>query len=396
MPRLRNRPCLTLSPMVLLPCCLLLSALAFGQRSLSFVPPQNVVRSEDNTKVRAEGFALGTGVKARSKAIRDARLTAVEIVFESIMGPLTDKEVRTLDEFMEDYLRSSRVLMYEEVEGGTLVTIEAYIRNRVARRDAASFLISGLSTLPTVAVLIAEQRSGEPRPRLRLDGFAANAVSRSLNKRGFHVLDVRQLSAEHGIRELEGVLGSGFTAIARFAREIRADVVVYGEVITVGDENARRGNVGKRRAQLDLTVVNVARQSLEDRIQTEAAVASVRPGDSARQSIEDVAEKAFSDLYIAAALVMGDQPAHEPFMLSIQNAGDPRQIREIVRALKAGNFVTSVDPLRQSGGKAKFSIEYQGSTRDLVHRLTDHEYSDFILRPSMVAGHDLVLEFIAH
>ncbi len=358
--------------------------------------PAQAFAQTPSAKIRAEGFAPGVGAASRDRAMRDAERECLVLYFRNTLGIEDISPLRTILDNAPQFIKSSRVIEQQREENMTRVFVEVLPWEKELRAAAAAALRPVLPRTPRIAVLIVDSLPGGALRESGKNGTAEQVLAASLAKAGFEVLDSIALRETYAPSELLAIVQAAGARTAKFGREIRADAVFVGNATAGLDEKTTVGNTGRVLVTMNLWAVASSNGSLLYNETIEAAVSSARLDEAAAMAMRDAAEKACGEAEVAAILSVAVAPAPgaNEMWLTIAAPGDLARMTEVTKVLRFDLGARAVENLRQTPESAQFRVDYEGTTKEFVHALTEKAYTGFRLEPYQVVGNEVVLKLV--
>lgn len=344
-------------------------------------------------KVRGEGFAPGSGVGARSRAVAAAERDALTVFLESLVGAGGLGSLRSIVEDGAGHIQSSRVLGVERGDGGTRASVEVYLREEDLRDRAASLVFVRLPRKPRVLVLMAEVVAGENVHALARAGVAETNLAKAFRSAGFEVVDSEGLRGEFSPAELLDAVEGREGAAAKLGRATRADVALLGRAVSgaVGVEGG--GNLLRIEARVELGVIRVADGTLLARKQAEAAVHGVDASAGARLAIRDATLKLERTAMVAVTLGMLGAVESSEVRLTVDLLPGREDVERVVDLLSAMDGVDGVETTRYARGSVLLRFDYDGKMGALVGHLSRRGEDGFVLEPVEVVEKEMVFRY---
>lgn len=369
---------------------LLLTALiAFGQ-GFSIAWAQDDTRDQSTVKVRADGYAEGTGRSAESAALAEAEKVAVEVVVSDIVGDRWLEELDAVFAQSAEYVRTSRPIDVDRKEVAVQVRAEVYVFEGQLRRDIAAVLFNAFPAKPSVVVLFGEQIAGYRNWTVG-EGAAQRLFEKRFQEAGFLVLPT---DARYSAEELLQQQSGGPGAMADFGLGVGADIVIRGDATAQEESEAQGINVSRVGATVNLDVIRPNDGAVIEKFESNAVVNGADAGMGGEQAIEDACTAIIQDVLVASVLAHATQPPPEDFLVSVSLPAEGPWLTRVRNGIGERFPMARLQDLYHSVGHARFRIGIDSTLSALVHGLTDTRFDDFSLVTQRAVGRELDLELV--
>lgn len=368
----------------------ILVALAVGGPGLFLSAAAETVQDLTSIKVQAEGFAEGRGRSAEAAALADAERAAVDLAAFDIAG---ERWVDALDAVFAQrglYVRTSRPLDTFREGEGVRVRAEVYVYTGQLRRDIAAVLFDAFPSKPVVAVLFGESIDGY-RGWTVGEGAAQRFFVDRFGEAGFVVADSGSKYTSEALMEYQAGTSR---QIAGFGRDVRADLVLRGDVTAELEPQEGAVNVNRVLAKIDLDLIRPADAVVVERFESAAAVNSPNPRMGGEQAIDDAAGKIVQEVLVSAVLAYASQPPSSDFVVSVRLPASGPWLTRARNGIRERFPKAQLEDLYHAPGEARFRITLDAPLSKLVHGLTDRSFEDFQLATQRAVGRELDLELI--
>ncbi len=337
-------------------------------------------------KVKSEGFAPGSSLNSRSRAISIAERKAVELFLTHYIGLPDLRIARRVVEAASLYTDSSRLLEFSHTDGGTRVMVEVYLRAERVRADLAALIFQQLADPPAVLLLIAEDDSFSSRAL----GNAETILSKAFSETGFRLIDPLAARRDFTRSQLLSILRGSDNDAAQLGLAMDADIVVLGNAKLETQSGGGAGNVSRFTATLRLRAIRALDGVVLDDKTTKATVQSHMPRDGAAMATRDAAAKQQDAMMVASVLgVYGQRPSSSDVMLTIENVQGSGLIQSVEVGIAKIDGVSRVELIRLFQGTAVLRITYQGKMAGLADGIDTIAGRDFHIDLTQGVGREL-------
>lgn len=341
-------------------------------------------------RIRADGFAEGQGRTAEASALSDAELVALELAIIDIVG---DKWFDRLDAVFaqsDTYVRTSRPLETVRTADGVQVRAEVHVYDGQLRRDIAAVLFNALPAKPAVVFLLGEQIEGYRNWSVG-EGAAQRFFYNRFEDAGFTVLDT---AARYTPENLLAYQAGGPQQVAGFGRDIRADIVVRGDVTAQVESQPGVMSVNRVSAKLEIDIIRPSDGLVVERFESNATVNSPDAGMGGEQAIDDAAMKIVQDVLVGSVIAYATQPPPADFIVRVSLPREGPWLTRARNGIKERFPKAQLQDLQHSPGEARFRVTLDDALSTLVHGLTDAAFDDFQLVTEQAVGRELDLELV--
>lgn len=373
---------------------LFVATFVFATTTALFAMPalaQDAITTDPNTtlaKLRAEAVVSGQGSAARVAAIEMAEQDALEIYALQTVGERAMGHVAPFLTDAKRFVRSSRLLEYDEANGNTRVLVEVYLDKQPLHQALAKAVYPHLPRTPTVVLLIGEEVAQVTQLSVGVVGVAEQRIADAFAKARFTVVDGESLRQKYSPAELQARVENDALA-GQLARETGAEIAIVGESFArpVADATAATSNFLRVRATVAVKVVRAADNTVLDTVASEAVVNAGSIADAARLALTDAADKLNTQLQVAAVLgTLNAAKVSERFALTLESPGRSGIIGRIAQTLQRVPGVTGVEILRDNPRSALLQFNYDGKISALIDHL---RAATPRIEPTRVIGRDM-------
>ncbi len=350
--------------------------------------------SHETIKVRADGYAEGSGPRARAEALSMAEAEAFDILLHELVPKKYANKLTPIVDILHSYIRTSRPIQYETVPGGTTVFAEVYLYEQQLKRDIASILTRDLTSKPNVLLLMAEELGGVSKWSVASPGSAEQEIAAKFEVVDFIMLDREDLRRRYSAKELAGVVLGGREKIAHLGRENRVDIVVVGQAVSKLQEGSTTGNAARFHGHVSIDIVRATDGAYLESLEAEAVVASASPAMGGKQALVDATHKVAKDALVAVVLGFISEPKAKSIWLTVDVPDEGIWLSKVLRDIKKALSGKKVEELRHSGSALRFRISYEGTLKKLVDTLTQLEPEGYSLKVVEAAGKELKLNVV--
>ncbi|MDP7640049.1 MAG: hypothetical protein QGG73_10095, partial [Candidatus Hydrogenedentes bacterium] len=351
--------------------------------------------SSNLVKVKAEGFAQGSSLNSRSRAIAVAERKSLELFLTHYVGLSDLRIARPIVEASSLYAKSSRLLEYNYANGGTRVLVEVYLQAERTRGDLANLIFREMAEKPAVLLMIAENVADGPPLSQRTLGNAEDVFSKAFRQAGFELIDPFAPRRAFTRSQLLSIVGGSENEAAQLGLAMGADVVVLGEAEYDAKAGAGAGNLRLFSATLRLRAVRSRDGALLDKRTTTAAVQSRVTRDGAAMATRDAAAKQQNAMMVASVLgVYGQSVPSSGVTLRVENVQDSRLLRVVEEAIAKIGGVSRVELKRLFQGTAVMQISYEGKIVGLTDAIEEIRGPGFRMDLTQGVGRELVCRVV--
>jgi hypothetical protein len=329
---------------------------------------------------------------ARERAIEDSLVTAVVLMTGEILDvDVLVSQFTKLNELLFDqtskYVQDYKVLTEADLDKRYRVIVEVTVsRKKISKLLTDSGILRLQTTLPSVLLLVAEQRLEQPAAGFwwgtQGSGFhslAASAIAEQLKQAGFSIIDPREAQSRAGV-QWDAFDKPDLTdkEAALLGLRLKAQVVVAGLAAVSPSTNIMgsamrsfNGTANIRAIRTDPveTLLNIGRT---------AVAVSENDAAGSRQALMEVGD------------VAGQALAQELTSAWQVQAGQPNKIDMVIRGTshlayyvkfrKSLNSIPGVGAIRVKEIKpneATLQVEYKGKPQDLAEALMQQNFEAF-------------------
>lgn len=356
-------------------------------------PDRAQAQSGEPVKVRAEGSARGTNLRARDDAIAAAKSRAVQLWLESLLGSPPSSAFEPIFGQPDYYVQTFRILDLDAREGSTYVDIEAYLHEWALKADAATVLFRERAEPPRVALLIVEERVDEGARRFQGDSRLAAPIQQILEDRGFSTISPDAILRRYSEREILGLITAGPAALARCAREHRADAVVVVQGTLDVKSNTEGVGPLRARADLEVLVAGATTPRLYEHAVGAAEVNCLTADEGLAFALDDAIYKIRDHVLVGAALA-GAQGGSSAFELTLEDAPSWEAVEWVGDRLREYPGVVNLEVLAAEQGYGLIRFGYDGSIGDLVRTLEQAQSPSYALEARTVVERNMRFRFV--
>lgn len=320
-------------------------------------------------------------LEARREALAAAHQQALSIWLESLLGEVNQESKHYFSGRVRQYVMSSDVLSETALAHKGELEIEVYLDKDRLRFDVASLLFPSRPVAST-ALIIMGQGFLDAKYTTRLDDVGPSMLTKLFSDNGFVLNTQAELDAVYSHEDILRCIRSGSAIAAQFARAVRMDIAIVGEVRTGTIEQA--GSQGKIKAFADVLIVRASDSMLLDRIQAEAVVAGDDATAVSRMAAEDAMFKVQQRVLVAAALGMLDDTPGQWTHCVIRGENIKRISSKIVQYLESKSAIDSLELSRKDRNALVFDLSYSGKTSALIEALSKKTGEAYWLEPVTV------------
>ena len=339
-------------------------------------------------KLRAEAVVAGQGSAARVAAIEMAEKDALEIYAFQTVGETGMPHIASLLSEARRYVRSSRLLEYDEANGNTRVLVEVYLDKQPLDQAIAKAVYPHLPLSPTVVLLIGEEVAHVSQLSVGAVGIVEQRIAEAFAKARFTVVDGETVRQQYSPAELQARVENDALA-GQLARETGAAIAIVGESFArpVADAAAASSNLLRVRATVALKIVRAADNAVLDTASSEAVVTAGSIADASRLALTDAADKLNTRLQVAAVLgTLNAAKVAERFALTLEAPGRRGIITQVAQTLQRVPGVNHVEILRDNPRSALLQFDYDGKVGALIDHLRTATPR---IEPTHVIGRDM-------
>ena len=331
-------------------------------------------------------------LEGRKAAIAEAHVEALSLWIESLPLKLSARTRERLLARIDHYLISSEIISERAVAGRGELGVGVYLNQDLARLDIASELFPKRAIKSSAVVMMGQNFFNE-QYTVRLNDVGPDMMVRLFEDTGFIVTSQAEIDTRFTTEEVERCIRSGAKQAAKYARAMRADVVILGEVRsgTVDEEGA----VGKIRAYADVMVVRASDGLLLDRIQEEAVVAGENSFAVSRMAAEDAVYKLQQRVLVAAILGVLSDSSSTLTHFVVRGENVKRISGDVERYLRGIDQIDSLELLHRERNLLTFDLSFSGKMGGLVNAIEQVGDSAFRLQSVTVVKGEMLFELSA-
>jgi hypothetical protein len=343
--------------------------------------------------VRMQGYAAGTGTRARRQATENARAEAMRTVLESMAGAEKLDILRPILRNRDNYIRDYDMLRQDAARESTRVELDIHFREEPLRQDVAAIMLPRLVAPPEVLLVLGDQLPGDSLPALVEGGVAEAILKKTLEEYRFSVHGIEKAEKRHSLEELIHAAEGKRAACLKIALDSRCGAVVIGNVAVKAPPATGGGNVQRCRAEAVLRVFRGRDGKQMDEFTATAAVYSASPVDGGEQAIADATRKLAGKIIVSAVLTMLQIPDEDGVLLTIYDHQNRDTLNALIAAVARMPGTAGTDELFYSDTLARIQAEYHGGMAWFADAITGFRHGDRKLTIQRVVGRNVTASF---